>query len=271
MRRAAKVDRNQSEIVAALDRFGRDTSNNNYRAAGLHTCAQCGTVFQSYSRRRYCGQDCYHLSRQTLVARPCERCGCNYQPDTVSRRFCSKACAVPPKAPPRQKKQRGPKPYTCWNCGGAFLAYPSSNRKFCGYQCFLKSGGAQRAGDAAAMAKSKYGAKKDANHSEIFEAIAQITAVKDLSDVGRGVPDGIAWIGSGWQLFDVKNPLTGYGKRGLNARQRQWISDWRGGPVYLIYTVEEALRFARGQLDGLKVEQSGALEAIGIPFRGQIE
>lgn len=124
------------------------------------------------------------------------------------------------------------------------------------------------------MATKKYGAKKDANHKEIFDIISKFTAAKDLSPMGCGVPDGIAWVNDGWQLFDVKNPKTGYGKRGLNNRQKKWADDWRGGPVYLIYTVEEAEQFARGNLDGLKRHDPArvqeALEAVGIPFRGVI-
>ncbi len=124
------------------------------------------------------------------------------------------------------------------------------------------------------MAAKKYGAKKDANHKEIFGIIERFTAVKDLSAIGFGVPDGLAWINESWQLFDVKNPNTGYGKRGLNARQKKWAEDWRGGPVYLLYTVEEAERFARGNLEGIKRHDPAsvkeALEAVGVPFRGVI-
>ena len=125
----------------------------------------------------------------------------------------------------------------------------------------------------AAMAKLKYGAKKDANHSEIFDYIAAHTAVKDLSNAGFGVPDGIAWVSDGWRLFDVKNPKTGYGKRGLNARQKSWADDWRGGPVYLIYTVEDAKFFVRGEFSSLKQFPDAALISVGIlsaPVRGVI-
>lgn len=102
------------------------------------------------------------------------------------------------------------------------------------------------------MSKKKYGAKKDANHKEVFDAIRSLTAAHDLSDAGMGIPDGLAWVLDGWQLFDVKNPKTSYGRRGLNPLQKKWASDWRGGPVYLIYNVDEAIRFAQGKLDGLK-------------------
>lgn len=148
---------------------------------------------------------------------------------------------------PRPRQQK-----VCAECKVEFYYSPSSDRKYCSANCFYASGGARRAGDAAAMATRKYGAKKDANHKEIFDVIKTFTAVHDLSAAGFGVPDGLAWVNDGWQLFDVKNPNTGYGKRGLNKRQKEWASDWRGGPVYLIYTVEEAQAFAQGKLDDIK-------------------
>lgn len=140
----------------------------------------------------------------------------------------------------------------CLHCAAEFTSSPSTNRKYCSYQCFLDSGGALRAGEAAVMAKKKYGVKKDANHDEIFEAMRIHTAVHDLSSAGFGVPDGLAWINDGWHLFDVKNPKTTYGRKGLNSRQKKWAADWRGGPVYLIYSVEEALCFVKGDLEKTK-------------------
>jgi hypothetical protein len=116
------------------------------------------------------------------------------------------------------------------------------------------------------MARLKYGGKRDANHQEIFDVISKFVAVKDLSAAGFGVPDGLAWINGGWQLFDVKNPKTSYGKRGLNIRQKKWADDWRGGPVYLIYTVEDAESFALG--DFSKIKKHDPLQVTNIPLRG---
>lgn len=108
----------------------------------------------------------------------------------------------------------------------------------------------------------KYGPKKDANHNEIFEELRKHCAVYDLSTAGRGLPDGIAWIQAAWHLFDVKNPKTGYGKRGLNEVQKKWIQQWKGGPVYLIYTEDEARRFGCGDFSGIKREESGTLATV---------
>ena len=254
MRRAAKVDR-----------FGVDTTNNAYKAAGVRTCEQCGGEYHSYNKaRKYCGLTCRSKAFTRLGGRPCLHCGLQFKPNTEKRKYCSVECnkAAKPKTSfyvPR------PLPRTfsaCLECGTQFQHAPSHARKYCSYACFITSGGAQRAGDSAAMAKRKYGAKRDANHTTIFGAINAITAVKDLSNAGCGVPDGLAWVNGGWHLFDVKNPQTGYGRRGLNQRQKSWADDWRGGPVFLIYSPDEAIRFARGDFDGLKrfpeIETGGA-------------
>jgi len=237
---------------ARFNEFGVDVTNNNYRAAGVKLCKNCGGRFLSYQAlAKFCGAKCYHESKR-LPEKACLVCGVMFKPRTVSIKFCGRACALARQKKPKVEKiARVAHILECQGCGVSFRSSPSRGRKYCSYSCHIKHGGAQRAGQAAAMAKVKYGVKKDANHNVVFDMIRTITAVYDLSASGFGVPDGIAWCNAGWQLFDVKNPETRYGKRGLNDRQKRWASDWRGGPVYLIYTVEEAERFARGKFDGL--------------------
>lgn len=277
MRRAAKTDANQGDIVAALrgigatvqplhgvgsglDEFGRRMDNNAYKGAGRRTCEHCGEIYHSYNKaRKFCSLNCSIEHRGRRPERKCAHCGAMFwRKAMTTAKYCGRACTVAattkPKKPkkPKTSKKSAQVDVKCAECGSMFTAYQRANRTYCSYECHLKSGGAQRAGDAAARAKMKYGAKKDANHKEVMQAIRTITAAHDLSNAGCGVPDGIAWIGDGWHLFDIKNPKTGYGKRGLNPRQKKWADDWRGGPVYLIYTVDEAIEFARGRFDDLK-------------------
>ncbi len=110
----------------------------------------------------------------------------------------------------------------------------------------------------------KYGPKKDANHNEVMGEMRKYCAVYDMSTAGMGLPDGVAWINNAWHLFDIKNPKTGYGRRGLNKVQKKWLETWAGGPVYLIYTTEEAARFAQGQFDGIKFARGGVIEDDGL-------
>jgi endogenous inhibitor of DNA gyrase (YacG/DUF329 family) len=187
----------------------------------------------------------------------CARCGQERRATAHQRtkRFCSNTCHSLHRSDIGDyKAYNPPAAHNCKQCGAEFTAYRSSKRMFCSYACHLASGGALRAGFAAAKATMRYGAKKDANHVEIMSVIRNGCAAWDLSNAGCGVPDGVAWVSKAWRLFDIKNPKTGYGKRGLNKVQKKWISQYQGGPVYLIYTTEEAKRFAAGELAGLKWE-----------------
>lgn len=141
----------------------------------------------------------------------------------------------------------------CAQCGREFLRYPSeSTRRYCSYQCHLDSGGAFRAGAAAVEMRKKYGHKKDANHREIVEALHALGAgVIDISSLGYGAPDLVVWCRGAWHLADVKNPRTSYGRHGLNKHQARWADEWRGGPVYLLRSIEEAARLVTGDVGSL--------------------
>lgn len=175
------------------------------------------------------------------------------KPSLVARRtYCSKACwyslglTYKPASKSKTKK--------CLQCGKEFQIFPSQKKRYCTYKCHLDSGGAFRAGMEAAKMKKKYGAKKDANHNELVEILLKMgVPFYDLSAVGCGVPDGIAWVKNTWQFVEIKNPKTRYGMRGLNPIQRKWITQWRGGGVYILKTVDDAINFARGDFSSLEI------------------
>jgi hypothetical protein len=229
------------------------SNNPNYKDAATKSCMNCGASFASYTKtRKFCSHACYIGSKPKRVI--CEQIAFTFK--FKSTKFKSTKVSV---QKVREPKVRTPKPaprlkeLKCEQCTSVFHAYPSAERRYCTYKCFIDSGGAYRAGIAAVKAIMKYGAKKDANHKEIFDVMREHCPIFDLSAAGCGVPDGIAYINGGWILFDVKNPKTGYGKRGLNPVQLKWASKWAGFPIYLIYTIEEAEKFAQGSFDGLKV------------------
>lgn len=268
-------------------------SNPNYSRAGNRVCLTCGTWFQSYSAsRKYCSRSCYTKSESCIerairqlpaahaaqsakaAAKPpkiCGRCGVAKTPTQTSE-YCE-ACARQNQLDGVAAWAAGPiKPNkTCMHCRHEFHSY-QKNRLYCSYDCYLASGGARRAGEASARAvMNKYGAKKDANHRAIFDELSKHCKPVDLSNVGCGLPDGLAYIADGWRLFEVKNPKTAYGRRGLNKRQTKWSEEWCGGPIFLVYTVEEAASFGRGEFVGLRCYVRGvqvvytaeqALEAI---------
>jgi hypothetical protein len=144
----------------------------------------------------------------------------------------------------------------CQQCGKGFKrrGFDARKNKFCSYPCFVKSGGPVRAGLEAARMTRKYGAKKDANHSAIVELLTKTgTPFIDTSPLGYGAPDLCVSTRDGrLNLWEVKNLKTSYGKRGLNPRQVAWAKAWQGGPVYVIESVDDALRFLNGERQHVK-------------------
>lgn len=250
----------------SLDVLG--PANTNYKGGCSKTCIFCGGFYESYNKsRKFCSKKCHVASinagkkikapkqKKEAHHKSCVYCGQLFRCcKTSSKTTCSSSCSGSLRSSKETIK-------TCAMCGVDYRSPPSQNRKFCSYKCHLDSGGAFKAGMAAAKAIMKYGPKRDANHSELFAVLRKHCAVYDVSTSGMGIPDGIAWINGAWHLFDIKNPKTGYGKRGLNQVQKKWLSQAPGGPIYLLYTVEDAENFATGKFGGLKFETP---EAVAI-------
>lgn len=179
----------------------------------------------------------------------CRMCGREFRAKgtTASARInCSRSCmgkffaAYPTRAPDPARRET----IVCSPCGQSFTERKSRGRRFCSYACFLKSGGPQRAGAAATMARKKYGAKKDANHDDIVDALKGVgVQVMDTSAVGGGLTDLILmWRGETY-FMEVKNPKTAYGRRGLNKLQKEFaaFAGGAGVKVHVVETVAQAL------------------------------
>jgi hypothetical protein len=242
-------------MAAAYSRGMKGASNPNYSNANRRICTRCGNEFRSYAKtRKFCSQRCYHYSKPVVQLK-------------LAREY-----AGPPLKyrPPSPKKQRPKKPRLstrCLQCGTDFCHWPSQKRKYCSYACHLASGGARRAGLAAAKSIMKYGGRKDANHSEMIQALEKMgVCVIDTSRMGCGFPDLIISIpphSAGCLLLaDIKNPKTRYGRKGLNKLQRQFAEEWRGSPVYVLRTLDDVIAIATGQLD--KVESFGGGKEAAI-------
>jgi len=186
----------------------------------------CQAEFQHYNKqRKFCSQACYHASK----------------PRALPKKQLTLRLAKPPRV--ANPKVIRSVVVQCERCGTEFSKFPSMTKRFCSYECHLASGGAQRAGSAAVEARLKYGAKKDANHDEVVQALERAGAsVIDMSHVGRGFPDLICGFRGITLLMEIKNPKTAYGRRGFNVNQRRWQENWRGGPVALVDSAEAALR-----------------------------
>lgn len=246
------------------------------QSKGWRICQTCKCKYHSYEKRRkYCSRKCAGLSPENikklnelhLIPRKPKikkvwlgyKCKCIICENEFKSLSQTKYCLLH-KEEARHAQGTGRKitesikiKANCLYCGTEFKYFPSSVRKYCSYKCHIDSGGAYRAGKAAKSMTRKYGVKKDANHNEIINAFKKLGAgVLDLSSVGNGVPDLLVYCRGIIYLVDIKNLLTGYGRRGLNPLQKEWAKDWKGGPVYLIYTVEDAADLVNGRLDKLK-------------------
>lgn len=84
----------------------------------------------------------------------------------------------------------------------------------------------------------------DRNQAEIVDALRAIGAtVITLHAVGEGVPDLLVGAYGKTHLLEIKN-RTARGR--LTPRQVQWVADWRGADVHIVYDVAEALAAVRG-------------------------
>lgn len=136
----------------------------------------------------------------------------------------------------------------CEVCDVSFHSYQKS-RRFCSLRCRDTGGFPLRTS-----------AKKDANHGAVVAALEKGGAhVLDLSRAMFGVPDLLVWHFERWHLIEVKNPKTSYGKRGLNKAQKDWATEWQGGPVYIIRADADVENFLSGRHE--QVEQVGGYVA----------
>lgn len=83
---------------------------------------------------------------------------------------------------------------------------------------------------------------RDINHKPITELLERLfIPYIDLAPLGNGVPDLVVSIHEQLELWEIKNPDNWYGKKGLNSNQAKWAKQWRGKPVRIIRSVDEAL------------------------------
>ena len=84
---------------------------------------------------------------------------------------------------------------------------------------------------------TRYARRVDSNQSAIVEALraagAKVKVIHQPFDLQVWAPNGKSL------YIEVKNPLTPYGKRGMNPKQAE---EAQGMPYATVYTVEAALR-----------------------------
>lgn len=85
-------------------------------------------------------------------------------------------------------------------------------------------------------------AKVDANQSAIVQALRAIGAsVQPLHMVGQGCPDLVAGYLGKTVWLEIKDGSKPPSARTLTPDQREWIAGWRGGQVWVVHSVEQAI------------------------------
>lgn len=90
---------------------------------------------------------------------------------------------------------------------------------------------------------SRFARRVDANQAVIVAALKRVGAtVHHIHEVGRGCPDLIVGFRRRNYLLEVKNPRSGYGRRGVRHQLEQmfWHAGW-AGQVCVVTSPEEAL------------------------------
>ena len=84
--------------------------------------------------------------------------------------------------------------------------------------------------------------KVDQNHAEIVHALRSAGAsVQTLASVGNGVPDLLVGFRGMNLLMECKDGTKPPSHRKLTQDQELWLQAWRGGQVWLVTSVDEAL------------------------------
>lgn len=178
-------------------------ANPNFHNAGQHVCAICGKVFYSYTKtQQYCSDVCKGRAPKNLA-----------HVATMKR-----SPAIPHTR-------------NCPNCGTSFTTPKEDRRKYCSRQC------------AKEVAMRPKVHNVDKNQQSIVEKLRDVGAsVISTAHMGYGFPDLVVGFRGKNFLFEVKNPDTRYGKKGMSETQKTWAQQWTGGSVIVIYTIDDALR-----------------------------
>ena len=93
----------------------------------------------------------------------------------------------------------------------------------------------------------RHNAKVDRNHAEVVAALRKCSAsVHSLAREGSGMPDLLVGFAGQTLLMEVKDGRLPPSARRLTPDQERWHAEWRGGPVYIITDVSEALAALNG-------------------------
>lgn len=96
---------------------------------------------------------------------------------------------------------------------------------------------AGRSPDSGCEDAMRYAARRDTTHAEVRDGLRRAGfSVFDAGGVGGDFPDLVVGAHGHTFMFEVKSP---HGK--ASDGQARFAAGWRGGPVSVVYTLEQAL------------------------------
>lgn len=106
---------------------------------------------------------------------------------------------------------------------------------------------------------NKHRGSKDKNHDELSGVFVEAgCSVSDMATCGvDDFPDVIVGCIGLNHLVEYKNPETRYGRSGLNAGQKVFARDWRGGKVWMVSTRDEALALVQNWRRHARIDTAG--------------
>jgi hypothetical protein len=192
----------------------------------------------------------------------CQQCGVEKPPSAHQSRqkYCSRPCMAEAyrsrligKANPNHRSKR---PMACIHCSGHYLSY-TKTRKFCSQACYRAH---YREGRAVARVR---GGTKDLNHDAIAAVFEQLgCSVCHTHEAGGGFPDMVVGLIGITALVEVKNPETGYGKRGLTDSQKRFAGKWRGSPINVVHSEQEAIELVQDMRRRVRHAAAGQVARI---------
>ena len=86
-------------------------------------------------------------------------------------------------------------------------------------------------------------AKVDRNQKETVDALRKVGAsVQSLASIGKGCPDLLVGYHGILYLMEIKDGSNVPSKQLLTDDQKKWHEAWTGSPVYVVRSIEQALK-----------------------------
>jgi len=86
-------------------------------------------------------------------------------------------------------------------------------------------------------------AKVDKNQAEVVAALRKVGAsVQSLASIGKGCPDLLVGYHGILYLMEIKDGSNVPSKQLLTDDQKKWHEAWTGSPVYVVRSIDQALR-----------------------------